>query len=117
MLTFGELDLVTVAALRSDLLGCGIRADQRVLGAVGRCLVVDLLAVTFMDCSPLGVLCTARSRAELGGGWLRLVYIQDQVVRLLAATGTDRRFPRYATVAEALADRPALPAARGSALH
>jgi hypothetical protein len=27
---FGELDLVTVAALRSDLLGCGIRADQRV---------------------------------------------------------------------------------------
>lgn len=114
---YGELDLVTVVDLRSELLGCGNHADSGVLGAVGWCLVVDLLQVTFMDCSPLGVLCSARAQAERGGGWLRLVYTQDQIIRLLTATGLHRRFPRHASVADALADRPVGPAADGFAPH
>ena len=104
---YGELDLDTAQELRLDLLGCDAHGGRQVLGAVGWCLVVDLLQVTFMDCSPLGVLCSARGRAERGGGWLRLVYTQDKVTRLLTATGTRARFPRHATVADALAGHPA----------
>lgn len=117
---YGELDLVAAAGLRFDLLGWSVRADGAAVdprGAGEWRLVVDLLQVTFMDCSPLGVLCAARARAERGGGWLRLVYTQDSITRLLKATGLQRRFPRHATVADALADRPAGPAVRGFALQ
>ncbi|MEY9838472.1 STAS domain-containing protein [Streptacidiphilus sp. EB103A] len=112
----GELDLVTAEDLRFDLLG-GIRAGGGAMGAAGRGLVVDLLEVTFMDCAPLGVLCSARARAEHSGGWLRLVYAQDRITRLLTVTGLRGQFPRHATVADALANRPAEPVTGGSALR
>ena len=70
----------------------------------GWCLVVDLRQVTFMVCSPLGVLCSAQVRAGRGGGRLRLVYTQVGIIRLLAAAALQGRFPRHATVADALAD-------------
>jgi anti-sigma B factor antagonist len=112
---YGELDLVTAEGLRFDLCGGGVLGGAT--GAEGSGLVVDLLEVTFMDCAPLGVLCTARARAERGGGWLRLVYTQDRITRLLKATGLGSQFPRHATVHDALANRPATPAVRGSALQ
>lgn len=114
---YGELDLVTAEDLRFELRGRGVRGGGGAMDAAGRGLVVDLLEVTFMDCVPLGVLCSARARAERGGGWLRLVYSQDRIVRLLTATGLRGQFPRHASVADALANRPADPATGGSALR
>ncbi|MEU4205679.1 STAS domain-containing protein [Streptomyces sp. NPDC026294] len=95
----GELDLSTARALR-DLL----RGDE---AAPAARLIADLTAVTFMDTSALTELETALARGEADGGWLRLVYHQPAIGRLLRLTGLTRRFPRYATVQDACAGRPA----------
>jgi anti-anti-sigma factor len=101
----GELDLVTAWAFGLDL--CG----ELLLGGNGF-LVVDLRLVTFMDCSALRELVGARRQSREVGGWLRLVYDQPPIQRLLAATGLAGRFPRYATVLDARFEVTALPVRR-----
>ncbi|UOB08105.1 STAS domain-containing protein [Streptomyces sp. HP-A2021] len=61
----GEIDLLTAPGLagRLDVLTAGPCPD----------LVLDLGAVSFMDCTGLGVLCRARNRAMARHGRLRLV--------------------------------------------
>jgi anti-sigma B factor antagonist len=94
----GDLDLATTALLRFDLGGW----DP---GEGVQHLIVDLGQVAFLDASALGVLCTAAARAELGGGWLRLVYTQHRIALLLDAAHLDARFPRHANLADARAGR------------
>lgn len=94
----GELDIVTAADLSFDLDGWG-------LGEGVQRLIVDLCQVTFMDASALGLLCTALARAERDGGWVRLVYTQHRIARLLAAARLDAHFPRHADLADALVGR------------
>ncbi|MGW6296175.1 STAS domain-containing protein [Streptomyces sp. NPDC055058] len=71
----GELDLLTAPALaeRLDALTAGPFPD----------LVVDLRAVSFIDCSGLNVLCRARNRVLLRNGRLRLVSDSPAFRRLL----------------------------------
>ncbi|MFI2236492.1 STAS domain-containing protein [Streptomyces chrestomyceticus] len=95
----GELDLSTAPALRDLLRGNDAAPAAR--------LIADLTAVTFMDTSALTELETAHCRSEAADGWLRLVYHQPTIGRLLRLTGLTRRFPRYATAQDACANRPA----------
>jgi len=100
--TRGELDPATAAVLRFDLDGWGSQEGVQHL-------VVDLAEVTSMDTSALRILCTAHSRADREGGWLRLVYSGHRIGTLLAAAHLDTRFPHYASVTDALAGRTSPP--------
>lgn len=96
----GEIDLMSTAELRAVL------TDQVVEGRVH--LVVDLLGVTFVDSSGLGVLVAARRRARAFKGSLCLVVDHPTVLRVLHVTALDRVFPVHRTLAEALAADPAV---------
>ncbi|TJZ59332.1 STAS domain-containing protein [Streptomyces piniterrae] len=88
----GELDILAVAVL-SDRLNdlSGARPD----------LLLDLRAVTFIDCAGLSLLVRARQRARDRGGRLRLTGVAagGSVDRLLRMTGLIGEF-------EIVADRP-----------
>ncbi|MEU7154734.1 STAS domain-containing protein [Streptomyces sp. NPDC045456] len=99
MLPAGELDLSTAPALRDLLRGNDAAPAAR--------LIADLTAVSFMDTSALTELETALARSEADGGWLRLVYHQPAIGRLLRLADLIRRFLRCATVHDACAGRRA----------
>ncbi|MFG2226650.1 STAS domain-containing protein [Streptomyces sp. NPDC048644] len=71
-------------------------------------LILDLRAVTFIDCSGLSLLCRARHRTRAKAGRLRLTGVAtgDSVMRLLAMTGLTGSF-------DVLTDVPS-PASGGS---
>ena len=80
----GDIDVLAVLALRTalDALTSGPQPD----------LVVDLRAVSFIDCSGLGVLCRARNLIRSRRGRLRLIARDDGFLRLLRRTGLDGTF-------------------------
>jgi anti-anti-sigma factor len=61
----GELDILTAPWLREELLRVILRHGPR--------LVLDLSGVTFMDCAGISMLLAMRRRAQLAGGWLRVI--------------------------------------------
>jgi anti-anti-sigma factor len=61
----GELDILTAPWLLVELL--------RVILWHGPRLVLDLSGVTFMDCAGINTLLAVRRRAQLAGGWLRVI--------------------------------------------
>jgi anti-sigma B factor antagonist len=63
----GEVDIQSAPELRDELL--------RVIRRRGPELIIDLGGVTFLDCAGLGVLLATRRRAQLEGGWVRLVRV------------------------------------------
>ncbi|MBL3666138.1 STAS domain-containing protein [Streptomyces sp. M2CJ-2] len=71
----GELDLRTVPVLSRRLDALTDRAFPD--------LVLDLRAVSFIDCSGLGVLCRARNRVLARGGRLRLITDRPSFLRVL----------------------------------
>ncbi|MGW5972637.1 STAS domain-containing protein [Streptomyces sp. NPDC055186] len=71
----GELDLCTAPVLSRRLDALTDRAFPD--------LVLDLRAVSFIDCSGLGVLCRARNRVLARGGRLRLVTDRPSFLRVL----------------------------------
>ncbi|MGW6907020.1 STAS domain-containing protein [Streptomyces sp. NPDC054940] len=75
----GEIDLLAAPALaaRMDALTAGRCPD----------LVLDLRAVSFIDCSGLGVLCRARNRVLARQGRLRLVAHNARFRRVLRLAG------------------------------
>jgi anti-sigma B factor antagonist len=89
----GELDVETAPRLRN--------AVMDTLEAGGRDLVVDLVAVTFLDSTALGVLVAGLKRARQDGGDLRLVATSSLVLRMLAITRLDSVFSVHPTVAAA----------------
>ncbi|MCZ4117810.1 STAS domain-containing protein [Streptomyces sp. H39-S7] len=98
----GELDLDTVPSFGTVLR----RACADPLRPE---LVVDLRAVTFMDCTALRELCTARAKCVSAGGWLRLVYDAPDIRRLFDTVEMTTIFPPYATIADACCHWPPHP--------
>ena len=91
----GELDIATAAQL-SD-------CCARELGRDGtQLVVVDLAAVTFMDCSGLQMLLVAHERHR---GRLRII-VSPVVARMIDMTGVRRRLP---IIEESQASGPILP--------
>jgi anti-sigma B factor antagonist len=80
----GEIDLYSGAELRDELL--------RVLRRHGAQLILDLDEVTFMDSAGIEVLLATRRRAQLEGGWVRLVRASPCVWRMITLAGLQREF-------------------------
>ncbi|WP_326689384.1 STAS domain-containing protein [Streptomyces sp. NBC_01795] len=98
----GELDIATVPELESAL--------DWVFAPEGRPLVVlDMLAVTFLDCAIIRPLLHARSTALSRGGALSLVCGPTPVRRLLRQLSLERHLVNYGTMAAALAAPPHRP--------
>jgi anti-sigma B factor antagonist len=90
----GELDVTSAADTEAAITG---------LLARGRCLVIDMSALDFIDCASLGALLRARGAARRGRGDVVLAAPQPQVRRILALTGQDEVFWVQASVAAAVA--------------
>ena len=97
----GELDVADAASVAAALTALAARARE---------LIVDLAGLEFIDSSGLAALVTARKQARQAGGDLLLAAPQDQVLRVLAATGLTGVFCVHATVGQATgsAGRPPL---------
>ncbi|MHC3472709.1 STAS domain-containing protein [Streptomyces sp. 7R007] len=101
----GEIDLLAAPSLAA-------RLDE--LTAAAACdVVLDLRAVSFIDCSGLGVLCRARNRVLARRGRLRLVTADPRFLRLLRPVGLAGVFEVRARLADALTPAAGLPAATG----
>ncbi|MET8454243.1 STAS domain-containing protein [Streptomyces sp. NPDC005209] len=79
-----EIDLATAVPLTAllDSLTCGPSPD----------VVLDLTAVSFIDCAGLGALCRTRNRILARAGRLRLVTGDCRFPRILRAAGLDGVF-------------------------
>ena len=80
----GEVDIQSAPELREELL--------RVIRRRGPELIIDLGGVTFMDCAGLNVLVATRRRAQLEGGWVRLIRVPPQAGRMISLLRLDRAF-------------------------
>jgi anti-sigma B factor antagonist len=80
----GELDLYGADSLRAEL--------DRVEADGAARLIVDLLRVTFLDSSALGVLVACSKRLQPGGGKVVLVTDDPRTLRVFEVTGLDRVF-------------------------
>ncbi|MEV8540954.1 STAS domain-containing protein [Streptomyces sp. NPDC051572] len=94
----GEIDLLTAQPLsaRLDMLTAGPRPD----------LVLDLRALSFIDCAGLGVLCRARNRTATRGGRLRIVTGKTGFLRILRHAQLGGAFEIHARLSNALAAGP-----------
>ncbi|MBC3981918.1 STAS domain-containing protein [Streptomyces sp. AC563] len=90
----GEIDIL-VAAANSDLLA-GQDLDRQ------PDVVVDLTAVTFIDCSGLGVLCQLANRLRRRGRLLRLVVADSFTLKVLRATRLTEVFLIHDSLSAAL---------------
>jgi anti-sigma B factor antagonist len=80
----GELDLCGADALRREL--------DRVHDAGAVRLIVDLLRVTFLDSTALGVLVGAAKRQRARGGRIVLAIDDPRTLRVFEVTGLDGVF-------------------------
>lgn len=89
----GEIDVATAPPLRDRL---------QALTSSGRStVVVDLLGVTFLDSTALGVLVGALKRCRESGGDLPLVITEPRILKVFEITGLTDVFPIHGTVDEA----------------
>jgi len=103
----GEIDLLTGQPLsaRLDTLSAPPCPD----------LVLDLRALSFIDCAGLGVLCRARSRVVARGGRLRLVTGKAGFLRILRLARLSDVFEIHTRLSSALATGPESGGARATA--
>jgi anti-sigma B factor antagonist len=94
MVVRGELDVATAPSLRGTLYD----AIDRSSGPV----IVDLLAVSFIDSTALGVLIGTKERCDERGIDLRLVIEEARIVKIFEITGLTELFTIVSTVAEAV---------------
>ena len=80
----GELDVAATPRLSTVLAMAGTGTGQRV--------VLDLVAVDFIDSTALGTILRAAGELEQGGHRLVVVAPEGPVRRLLEITGTAQRF-------------------------
>jgi anti-sigma B factor antagonist len=90
----GELDVTDAADAEAEITA---------LVMPRRCLIIDMSALDFMDCSSLGALLRVQGLARRGGGDVALAAPRPQIRRLLALTGMDEVFRVQASVAAAVA--------------
>jgi anti-sigma B factor antagonist len=90
----GELDIATVPGLRKEL--------TRIDTEGGRDVIVDLLAVPFVDSVALGLLVEMSKRMTARRGVLRLVSDDRRIARIIEITGLDRILRCHTTLREAL---------------
>jgi anti-anti-sigma factor len=76
------------------------------LAVPGRCLIIDMSALDFIDCGSPGALLRVQWLAWSTGGDVVLAAPQRHVLRLLALTGNDHAFLTHARVQAAAAARP-----------
>jgi anti-sigma B factor antagonist len=75
----GEVDVCTEASLQQALL--------QIIRERGAKLMLDVSGVSFMDCAGLRALLATRRRAEMHGGFLRLIATSAAVRRIIELTG------------------------------
>jgi anti-sigma B factor antagonist len=78
----------------------------KTIDAGSRWLVIDLVAVTFLDSTGLGALITTMKHAQELGGDLRLAQVPQNVRMIIELTSLQTYLPRYASVDDALASYP-----------
>ena len=86
----GELDVATAPELRTRLDDAIDRGPAVV--------VADLLGVTFLDSTALGVLIGALKRSQAAGGELRIVAAEPRILKIFEITGLTELFSLFATV-------------------
>lgn len=91
---YGELDLHGADLLRTEL--------DRVLDERAARVVVDLLRVTFLDSTSLGVLVGAAKRAHARGGRIVLVADDPRTLRVFEITGLGGVFALERSLATAV---------------
>jgi anti-anti-sigma factor len=79
-----RVDIQSAPDLREELL--------QVIRRRGPQVTVDLAGVTFLDCAGINMLLATRRRAQLEGGWVRLVRPPPQVRRTLWLLNLERAF-------------------------
>lgn len=89
----GEIDVATAPALRDHL--------QRQVAGGASTVVVDLLGVSFLDSTALGVLVGVLKRCREAGGDLRLVIAQPRILKVFEITGLTSVFTIEESVANA----------------
>ena len=90
----GEIDVATAPALRDRL--------QAQVHSGASTVVVDLLQVTFLDSTALGVLVGALKHCREAGGDLRLVISEARILKVFEITGLTQVFSISPTVEQAL---------------
>ncbi len=65
-------------------------------------MVVDLLGVSFLDSTALGVLVGSFKRIRESGGDLKLVIAEPRILKVFEITDLVRVFPIFSTVDEAV---------------
>jgi anti-sigma B factor antagonist len=81
----GEIDVATAPQLREALHGVIAQGQSTV--------VLDLLAVTFLDSTALGVLVGGLKRCRESGGELHVVVADARIRKIFEITGLDKVFP------------------------
>ena len=94
----GEIDFATGPQLKEAL------TELLVNGEVN--LVVDLLAVDFIESTGLGALIGGRRRAHALRGSLTLVCAEDQMLKIFRITGLDKVFTIHGSIEAATAREP-----------
>lgn len=102
----GDLDAATVPELRDEL----VRIDEE--GAQD--VVVDLLAVRFVDSVALGLLVEWSKRLQARGGVFRIVCADRRISRIIEITGLQLILRRHSTLREALEAIEDLPLTRAA---
>jgi anti-sigma B factor antagonist len=90
----GEIDVATAPPLRERLLALSASGEPTV--------VVNLLGVTFLDSTALGVLVGALKRCREAGGDLPLVIDEPRILRVFEITGLTGVFSIFESVEAAL---------------
>jgi anti-sigma B factor antagonist len=92
----GDLDLYVSADLRQQIFSAVADGVER--------LVVDLLDVTFIDSTALGVLADAAKRLRANAGSLAIVCRDSNILKVLEITGLSRLFRIYDSIPEAISE-------------
>jgi anti-sigma B factor antagonist len=88
----GEIDVATAPQLRESLHG--------VIAAGRSTVALDLLAVTFIDSTALGVLVGGLKRCRELGGELHVVVADARIRKIFEITGLDKVFPLARSLTE-----------------
>jgi anti-sigma B factor antagonist len=94
----GEIDVATAPQLRDRL--------QARVASGNSTVIVDLLGVTFLDSTALGVLVGALKQCREAGGDLRLVIAESRTLKIFEITGLTEVFSIHSTVEDARREAP-----------